>query len=95
MRASDLLTALSTNVFSNEYEGIYSMFEKQLLPITTIRVDNKSNLVLFREPKKSDLKIKDFYLALMNNKSKSLKIWIGSDSIDIFGFRMDGNKIVV
>ncbi|MGM0341649.1 hypothetical protein IGK47_004760 [Enterococcus sp. AZ007] len=95
MKASDLLSALSVNVYNNEYEGIYSMYEKKLLPVTTVRIDKNSNLVLFRETKKPALAIKDFYLALMGNKSKSLKIWTGSDSIDIFGFRLDGNKIVV
>ena len=55
MRASDLLTALSTNVFDNNYEGIYSMYNGNLLPFTTVKIDKESNLVLFRENKKPAL----------------------------------------
>lgn len=95
MRASDLLTALSTNVFDNNYEGIYSMYNGNLIPFTTVKIDKESNLVLFRENKKPALSMKDFYIALMNNKPRSLKIWGGSESIPVFGFKMDGNKIVV
>lgn len=95
MKASDLLTALQTNVFDNDYEGVFSMYNGNLLPFTTIIVDKADNLVLFRENKKSALTMKDFYLVLMKNKSKKLTLWSGSEALDIFGFKMDGNKIVV
>ncbi|WP_260681162.1 hypothetical protein [Enterococcus avium] len=42
MRASDLLTALSTNVFDNNYEGIYSMYNGNLLPFTTVKLIKKA-----------------------------------------------------
>lgn len=95
MRASDLLTALSTNVFDNEYSGVYSTYNGKLLPFTTIKVDKDGNLILFRENKKPALPMKDFYSALMNNKSKKIKIWSGSESIPAFGFKMDQNRIVI
>lgn len=94
MKASDLLTALSTNVFDNHYEGIYSTYNGKLLPYTTVRIDKEDNLIFFRENKKPALPMKDFYIALMNNKSKKLKAWSGSESIPIFGFKMDQNRIV-
>nr|DAV18303.1 MAG TPA: hypothetical protein [Caudoviricetes sp.] len=95
MKARDLLSALSTNVFDNEYEGLYSTSRSNLFAITTARIDSEGNLVFYIENKKAPLSIKDFYLILMKNKSRSLKIWSGSQSLDIFGFKMDGNKIVV
>lgn len=95
MKARDLLSALSTNVFDNDYEGLYSTSKSNLLAITTARIDPEGNLVFYIENKKAPLSIKDFYLILMKNKSRSLKIWSNSRSMDIFGFKMDGNKIVV
>lgn len=95
MKASDLLTALQTNVFNNEYEGIFSTYNGKILPFTTIKIGNSDNLVLFRENKKAALSMRDFYLALMGNKSKRLTVWSGSETVPIFGFKMDGNRIVV
>lgn len=95
MRAQELLTALSTKVFTTEYEGIYYNKDKQIIPFTTIDIDGSGNLVLYQEKHKPPLLIKDLLTKLMLNKKRQITYWDGEEKRLMFGYKIDDDKIIV
>lgn len=95
MRAGDLLAALSIKAFEEEYEAIYFQSEKQLIPFTSIEIDQVGDLVLYHENQKPPLLIKDLLIKLMLNKKQLLTYWSGREKNIIFGYRVEKEKIII
>ncbi|MGX7131755.1 hypothetical protein [Enterococcus songbeiensis] len=94
MRASELLTTLSLNPKNEDYIGIYFM-KKNVIPFTTIKIDQEGQLIFFSEKGKAPLSMKELLLTLMKNKRRQLLFWDGTTTKKIYGIREEDNKIVV
>ncbi|MEO1768254.1 hypothetical protein [Candidatus Enterococcus ferrettii] len=95
MKAADMLTMLSIEVFDTKPTGIYFRNNAKLQAFTGIREDTKRNLLLYREDKKPNLLMKDFFATLMKNKQSQVLYWHGGTSQEIYGISMENKKIIV
>ncbi|WP_430609071.1 hypothetical protein [Enterococcus sp. DIV0876] len=94
MRAQDLLTALSNGIDPEKLSGIYLQYQENLVPFTTIAVDSHNQLILFFEPNKSALSLKEVYTQLMLHKNLTLRYWDGEQRQKVYGFREQDGKII-
>ncbi|OTN76430.1 hypothetical protein A5886_001507 [Enterococcus sp. 8G7_MSG3316] len=94
MRARDLLTALSNGFEPETLRGIYLQYQKNLVPFTTIAVDSHGELILFFEPNKPALALKELYTQLMLHKNLTLRYWDGEQTQKVYGFREEEGKII-
>ena len=95
MRARDLFTALTTSSSAADYQGIYLMYKENLIPFTTIAQDSHNQLILFFEPKKPALTLKELYTQLMLHKNLDLLYWDGESRQKVLGFREQEEKIIL
>ena len=94
MRARDLLTALTTTT-QQEYQGIYLSRKETLVPFTKIAQDASGNLILFFEPNRPPLSIKELYTSLMLHKNLPLLYWDGEERQKVYGFREEDRQIIL
>lgn len=95
MRARDLLTALTTSSSAADYQGIYLTYKENLIPFTTIAQGSHNQLILFFEPKKPALTLKELYTQLMLHKNLDLLYWDGESRQKVLGFREQEEKIIL
>ncbi|WP_461197530.1 hypothetical protein [Enterococcus sp. N249-2] len=94
MKARDLLTALSNGADPEKLTGIYLQYKEKVVPFTTIAVDSHDQLILFFEPHKSALTLKELYTQLMLHKNLTLRYWDGEQRQPVYGFREQDGKII-
>lgn len=95
MRAADMLTALTIDVYRENFTGIYYMSNSQLVPYTGIFINTNNELILYREKNKPPLSMKELFTNLLENRTLPLRSMNGSDLLEVYGLRIENRKIIL
>lgn len=95
MKAADMITALTVDVFGESFTGIYYMNNSQLVPYTGIFINTTNDLILYREKNKPPLSMKELFATLLENRTLTLRAMNGSDLLEVYGLRIENRKIIL
>lgn len=95
MQAKELLTALTIPSTGASYEEIVFQQNQKQIPFTTLEIDDHGDLILFNEPQKAPLPMKELLTKLMTNRSRTLRYWDGEERQPIYGFKEEKQRIII
>lgn len=95
MRAADMLTALTIDVYQEGFSGIYYTDNKRLVFYTGIFINTDNELVLYREKNKPPLSMKELFTTLLENRTLALRAMNGSVLSQVYGLKIENRKIIL
>lgn len=90
-----MITALTVDVYGENFTGIYYMNKSQLVPYTGIFINTNNDLILYREKNKPPLSMKELFTILLENRTLTLRAMNGSDLLEVYGLRIENRKIII
>ncbi|MBF8807870.1 MAG: hypothetical protein IC227_05330 [Enterococcus lacertideformus] len=95
MRAADLLTLITNSPTKNEYHGVYLSDHDKIQPLTSIKMTENNQCVLFFTDNTKPLSMNELLLFLMKNREKELLYQKEQEIFPLYGLKETNNQLLI